>query len=262
MFTGMLPAANKQVAEAAPSTATSGSPLSPTSGALDQGVTLTTTNGTVISLPNYPAQISKNVATTGANGTTALLANQLESIGQQLLASGELTQDQYNALVALANQGHYIGQMERTLEQIAANSTDAAAFKATLMQYPELAGIASGDYYLVFGYGTGSSDPTLVTDPLGSVDIAHGATKDFLLLYQEVLNSGALNDPAVKQLVDTLTADIGYLSEVALDSAIDITYGAIPPSQMQEQMVSDTTHLDSQQICTTGSGTDTGTQCQ
>jgi polyhydroxyalkanoate synthesis regulator phasin len=257
VFAGMLPSSGKTVAVAAPST-------SPTTNSTqgNGGTTITTVNGTVISLPNNPTGISKTVATSGANGTTALLANQIESVAQQLLATGELTEAQYNSLMALANQGHQIGELERTIEQTAANSTDAASFMANLAQYPEFAGLATGDHSTLFGYATGSTDPTLVTDPLGSIDIAHGSTKVFLQLYQDVLNSGALNDPAVKQQVESLATNIAYLSEVALDNAIDVKWGTIPPSQLQDKLVSETTQIDSLQICTTGNGTDSGTQCQ
>ncbi|HEY9687496.1 MAG TPA: hypothetical protein V6C52_11010 [Coleofasciculaceae cyanobacterium] len=264
VFAGMLSSSDQKVAVAAPVTTTSTAPTaSPTSSTQGNGLTsITTVNGTVISLPNNPTGISKTVATSGANGTTTLLASQIESIAQQLLAAGELTPAQYSTLTALSNQGHTIAQVEAAIEKLAANSTDSVSFMAGTSQYPELTGLATGEINLNIGYHTGAIDPTLVTDPLGSIDIATGPTKVFLQLYQDALNSGALNDPAVKQQIDSLASEIGYLSEVAMDGAQDIKWGTIPPSQLQQQYVSDATHWDSKQICTTGNGTDSGTQCQ
>lgn len=62
------------------------------------------------------SQNGPTVQTIGANGTTSAYAQSITDTAKQSLASGTITQAEYDSIVALANQGHEIATIQGLLE--------------------------------------------------------------------------------------------------------------------------------------------------
>jgi Flp pilus assembly pilin Flp len=222
-------------------------------------VMYTTRTGAVIALPDYPQPISTTVNTIGANGTTALMANQILKIAQQLLDAGDISEEQYGTLVALANQGHYIAEVERILEAAAAQVTTSEEYESTTVSF-------NGKEYtmnslrMLIGFGTGSNNPATIKNPLSDTRAYPEASK-FQALYQAAIESGALSDPVSRQIVETLATEIVYLSEVANCTSTEILQNSLTPDQMTQRLTSHMTHRDSSGICREGRSLDNGIQC-
>jgi Flp pilus assembly pilin Flp len=223
------------------------------------GVSITTSTGTKIALPNYPDSVSKVVSISGANGATDLMADTLTTIAKQLAATGEIDAAQYNTLIALANQGHKLGSLEKSLEDAAAQATSSAEYAKMKISFdgktysPK---VLSDDQ----GFATNSQDASKVKNPLDTRS-ALGETAAFLKLYDKVQNNGSLSDPAIRQIVTSLSSQIAYLSEAAVSNTYKAANGDISVDAVRDSIVSDMTHADSSGICQIGQGKDSGIQC-
>lgn len=83
-------------------------------------------------IPSLPLTASGSTAgpitqTVGANGTTETYAQNITDQAKQSLASGAITQAEYNVIVNLANKGHDIATIQGLLESAAANSSGNSA---------------------------------------------------------------------------------------------------------------------------------------
>jgi len=225
----------------------------------------TTSQGTTINVnPTLENNLGRVVLTTGVNGATNILADTLKSIADQLKASGEINSTQYNALIGLANSGHNLASVEATFEGIVASSPNASAMSTSMGQNPSLSetdasGNPTGWYVLGFHHG-GEPNPLTIANPMDASQ-ALPATKEFLDAYQTVSDSGALSDPKVKSIIDSLASDISYMSQLVGAGTGQVSYGQIPPDQLTSTIAAQLTHQDSGGICTVGSGSDSGTQC-
>ncbi len=123
-------------------------------------------------------------------------------------------------------------------------------------------------------YCSGGMTPNSTTNPCilayenQGTDIYNGQLTKFLELYNEVNQSGALNDPAIKQVIDQLGQEVLEISNSVNSTAFEV---AFPPDvtspttfsieTLNQNVASRTTNLNSAGICTTGDGTDSGIQC-
>jgi len=237
---------------------------SPDSGAASgtHSVAITLESGKVITLPAYPNNLAQMVETLGANGTTAIMSDNLKLLAEEMLAAGEIDEAQYNSLVLLANKGHEIGRIERDLEGIISESTTYAGLMSGLKAHPELFNAKNTSILIGFDNPLGG----VVTGSLDSMDNlnAKGFTQEFLLAYQEVARNGSLEDPVIKLVVDQLSADISSLSDSMEHETNKVLHqlgGSYDPNQVLTRIVSDMTHQDAVGICATGNGQDTGVQC-
>ncbi len=73
-----------------------------------------TANASVAPVGNKPANVT--IETMGANGIIASYAQDILANAKQALASGSLTQAEYDVVVRLANKGHDIAQLQSLLE--------------------------------------------------------------------------------------------------------------------------------------------------
>jgi hypothetical protein len=109
--------------------------------------------------------------------------------------------------------------------------------------------------------GIGSTDINfLVESSIQAAPSSIDFSNEDALLAQAYLNakqSGALNVPAVKKLIDYFTANIFQISELFEHYGNDGINPLYPSS-----MASLLTHLNSAGICETGGGKDSGVQCQ
>lgn len=226
-----------------------------------------TAKGTMLIIANYPEKLSESVQTVGANGTTELLASQMAEMARQLVSTGELTEDQYDKFMMLANQGHRMAEMEKLVENAFKTTSKPSDLQKRNIVFDGYVYSAENINYML-GFDTGDialngglvNDPTVVSDPLTD-SRAREEILVFQNMYKDLLASGALQDPAVKQVVESLARDIGSLSNIISCAGMAVLYEDVPLDTLQDKLVSDTTHLDSQGICSTGSGKDSGTNC-
>ena len=216
-----------------PATSTTSQPGIPTAG-----VSVTMADGTTLALPSYPTNLSATVSTSGANGTTTILANNLQSMATQMLDAGKITQEQYNSLISLANQGHRMALIEKTIEDFA--TTDPSGQGMLEMASIPFEGKNYHKDDLSAKVGAGGSESAL-----------------FQQLYQDVANQGLLNDPAVKALISQLTNNITAIGNAFAGA----TYMADSSREITKDTASQLTNQDSASICTTGNATDSGVHC-
>lgn len=212
--------------------------------------------------------LAKEIQTAGANGATAILANRIEQIAQQKLDAGEISPEQYKTLIALANQGHSLGAMEKLVETAAANSSSAQAFMDQKLTF-EGKDYSMADFAYQMGFTQAYSEG-LLANPLGSANLANPAMKTFISLYDQAVASGALSDPATQAEVKKLASDIANINDSVLFALQDLGWGeSITPTDFTASTAtriagmdaSTKTNQNAAGICTAGNGQDTGSQC-
>lgn len=271
-FEGMLPGYSKPPTSALP--VANGAPAKPgeiavatppgkpitssTGGALTgKGLSVTTADGTVIEIPDYPKDVSKSIVTMGANGTTDVLASTIELTAVRLFATGEISQSQYNTLISLANQGHYLGKLAGALEN-AGMKTSGGDFNNVLVTV-DGAQMSVIDVAQLIGMRGTDYDLAPPTNAL-SVDAYPGLQK-FNDLYQQAKQSGALSDPAINAIVSAAASNIANIN-VALDYAGEkLASETIKPGGITSQIASLVSHQNAGTICKSGNGQDTGISC-
>lgn len=236
-------------------------------------ISFTTANGSNITIDNYPnTPLSQNVSTNGANGATQILANTIETMAEQLKSSGTLSTQQYNTLMALANQGHRLGELAGLSEQAAALGRSGSNYLTLNVKF-DGENISVRDLGNMIGYSipsnagpkfdnsTGSIYTTMPKDPLNPTYGAQGELQSFLDLYHQAERSGALNDPNINKIISSLSSQIALINE-SVDQAQGAVYvQMIAGNAFREQAASSLTHEKSATICTTGGGQDSGVQC-
>jgi hypothetical protein len=247
------------------------SPLVPSpppskSPSVDEGLPLAgkkfvTQKGTVITLPETVDKMEDTIKTLGANGTTTILANSLEALIKQLVANKELNKSQIHSLINLANQGHTLAKLQKLTEDIILNTTTTAEYKTLLENNPTLVSVDDEGFHIVH---MGCYHPEDV-DPLQpNTDIQlYGVAGEFLNAYRAAVSSGALDDPAVRAVVETLARKISNLNNISRHTFEALSRDEIVHSEVTGIITEniDKTHDKSAQICTTGNGQDSGTQC-
>lgn len=220
-------------------------------GAGFQDVTVQLSDSSTVSLQNYPTDINKSLQTAGANGTTTVLAQQLQSLAEQLMAQGKLTPDQGNQLIALANKGYDMAAAEKVVEAAAlASNGDKTAFHDTPVVFQGQTMTAMSAAMLV-----GTSQEGLQ----GKL------STDFNSILSQVQSSGALSDPAVQQLVGSLSGNITTIGQQFLSrtgAVNNATATGSTPESILSLQGAQTTNQDSTVICGTGDGTSNGSSCQ
>ncbi|WP_303674138.1 hypothetical protein [Vampirovibrio chlorellavorus] len=247
----------KQVSEVAitdPKFTPSGSPT----GA---GLKFVTLKGTVITLPSTVNNMEKSIETLGANGTTAVLVKSLEELIKQLVENRELNRTQSQSLIYLANSGHALAKMHKLTEDAIANTSTIEEYRFVIESIPALVDLTEEGYHMhnIGCYYPHELDPL---QPNAELQL-FGVTGDFLRAYQKAVSSGALDDPAVRLVVEALTRKISNLSTVASHTFESLAHNEISHSEVSGFIAENIakTHDSSAQICTTGNGQDSGTQC-
>ena len=251
---------HKENAPTEQSTAPS-TPASPSSTAGTSHLNITTSSGGTINVDDYPTDLKTTIVTLGANGTTDVLADTILKLAEQQLAAGTISQDQYNSLAALSNQGHYLGELAGAIQTAAANSTDGTTFNnTTAVIKGETVPIVSLNGMLGIT-GENYNDPSSMTlDALHAKD-ANPPLQQFNDLYQQALTSGAMNDPVVRQVVEDAASKIAQIN-----TSLDYLAGGVSTETVSA--TSSTTflaglmvHQNASTICTAGNGSDTGVSC-
>ena len=193
--------------------------------------------------------LADKIQTTGANGTTKLLAKHLEALAEQLLAQGKITEAQNESILRLANQGHYIAEIERLIEQAITSQQSTVMFEGKTY---ELRAIASQIAFtnrgpLHFAEGDILSEYTAYQQP--------EMTK-FVALYQDVMSSGIASDPLVATTIQSAATQIANIAESLEDSVFR-------PSEMalKNDLASRVTQMNSTKICQAGGFRDNSLLC-
>jgi hypothetical protein len=214
--------------------------------------------------------MAQMVDTSGANGTTELLASQLEQMAKQLLDTGKIDQAQYGSMVELANQGHRIAEIERQVELAAASTATKADFLKQKVSVDGKSYSMQQVFEDLIGWEDGINASDRTPADAFSKNSVNDETGKFISLYQQLQHSGAMSDPQIKASVENLSGQITFLSELTQDASQTIFYNDLTPKQMSGMMVADVkkntsisqaTNGNSAQICTTGNSSDTGTHC-
>lgn len=245
-----------------------------------QSLQIQMADGSVLTLNEYPRDIQNLLETVGSNGTTDILAANLQSIAQQMLAQGKLSEEQYNQLIDLANQGHNLGIMEGLLEDAAIRSNgDKNAFKLMPMTYKGQQH-TTASLHTTLSETIGNLENTISAqqiDPetkriFGLYETVTGDNEDkgkpifygrdlynFMNSYMSASRQGALNDPTVQKVVRDLAMQIKTISVQTAAAAyysFDESNTELRLEDFSKNVASNVTHQNSAQICQNGNGTE------
>jgi hypothetical protein len=207
-----------------------------------------------------PSDLSKVLQAAGVNGTTEVLADQIRQIAQHLLDTGKLTPDQANYFFVLANEGNRISSIEKLIED--ANRTGAKTVTFD--------GKTTTPYDLAESVGW-TNEPSqyynTIVNTAGDMmsrapDNRSVEMQSFIDKYQQLVNSGAMSNPDVQNVISNLTAKIATLSEVTEAYTSDAHWGTTLAPTMSNYAVSQTSFWHSSNICATGAGKTVGVTCQ
>jgi Flp pilus assembly pilin Flp len=220
-------------------------------------------SGQNLNISGYPDNLEKSVQTAGANGTTNQLADTIAVIAHSLLTSNEITETEYNQLIQLANQGHELGKLESLIEQASQQANGGREFQSATVQMDGKTYTAS-DILDQYGW---TSDYNSID--INSIQTARPATRSFIELRNQVLQSGAMiSNPSLKSLVENLSNNILHIAKASSLSA-DWAMGDGRGVDSYQSYTSDIpsllsagTHQNSMNICTLGNGQDSGIYCQ
>jgi polyhydroxyalkanoate synthesis regulator phasin len=207
------------------------------------------------------SNLSSKLQTLGANGTTELLAKQLEALAQSLLAKGEITEAQFRTLQQLANKGHDMAQVEGMLEDyVEMASGKQSQFSDMKLQF-------QGQSYTPLALskliGINRTQPETITDFFSDTSGTGTLLSDFQSLYLSAEQNGSLDNPEVKALVTAAASQIvitGELMEHSYYKFHDGTDSNV--SAFTDRLLSKATQVRSWEICKSGNGNDDGTFCQ
>ncbi len=182
-----------------------------------------------------------------------------------MLAAGKITSQQANLLTGLANRGHLLASMEKGLESalktgLDKNTLDAFEMTVDYTKFRDLNDVTGRSAKRTF-HGLWSI--------VSLMDVEKGTNKPSarLLEFQNSLDavnrSGAVSDPGVKVIVNQLAGTIFKLADDIGNSTKDFMRDKIASStNVITTVASEQTHNASAQICTSGSGSDSGVHCQ
>ncbi len=193
-------------------------------------VSFTLSNGSQITLTNYPTDLSCMIETAGGNGTTETLLANLEELITALVEAGEIDATQAGTLSDLANQGHLIAEYQGAIEAFDANNSAWTGGDYTINQTAitvsgygrDLAltstNVATATTTIGFSEDGNFFSPNIqeflnqanydsslkqwtLAESSGADIKAGSALSKFITLYKEAENSGALNNPTTSQIV-------------------------------------------------------------
>lgn len=241
---------------------------------------LTLADGTVMSVNNYPLELGKSIDTIGSDGTTTALSDALQQLARQLRAEGKITEDQFNRLAQLSNQGHRLAELMRQLEVSAEQSgTDKNRFfNQSIMVDNQPVRVEA----VAMSFSNSpSSDRDQIAQLLNDPSLSLGSYQNyfdpqhpealfigneqraFVTLFRSASENGAMAEPAIQRLVSDLASKI-LLTTRAVSSATHDAYTAgsgANPNGFRDLVASKVTHTNSADICSAGGGVDQGIHC-
>lgn len=213
--------------------------------------------------------LSKSVQTAGANGATGILSSRIATIAQEQLAAGKIDQSQFNALMALSNQGHRMASIEKIIETAAAGAPRGGkAFRDTMVTF-EGRQVSIYDLYGDIGFRQDYSEG-LLTNPFNPREESGPEMRQFVALYNQAKASGVLNNTAIGGELGQLAMQIASIADSMTFAGQDIANNKISNDEINQNIAtrlaefdaSGRTNGNSSQICGLGNGKDNGTYCQ
>ncbi len=207
-------------------------------------VRITLSDGTRLNLSNYPLYTGQAIQTAGTSGTTDMIANALKQLARQLFESGEITEEQMQALLDMANAGHGMALDHAFRERAAASCDTPECF----VGYQEP--VPGGESRTNFNVGN-----------------AHAA--EFLDAYFAAVHNGSLNNPTVNSVVTLMKENIIGMNNMMNNEVNELAYDSNGDGPGSTDLVSriagrykEATQADAVNICSMGNGTDNGVLCQ
>jgi Flp pilus assembly pilin Flp len=246
----------KTAVVASPSAGQTGTP--PSGNSIVQNVTVNQMSiklldGTAISVSAYSRDTAASVLTAGTNGETTILANTLASAAQALLEQGKITESEANLLIALANQGHRIAEIEKAFEDAAVQAGGGDKLEDAGVQLDG----KTVDIYKIIDMIGGVS----------SVDETHrvrggNEVNAFQALYNQAKALSIMQDPAVFALVTDVSNNILKLADITANLVDPLEDSrTITVETIRTNAASQITNKDSKTICTSGGGSSNGNSC-
>ncbi len=229
-------------------------------------------------LSDYPTDLLSTIETTGGNGTTTLLLSILERYIEQEVAAGNMTEEDSQILIQLANQGHKMAAVEKIVEDRYANSSSYDEFLQPItydgVTYPNPSDLVDATLGWVGSEGnpSGLIAYDIILDP--NADQTHsgiweigGETREFARIYQEAKAAGRLSDPTTDLVVTSLAEQISMLSGTMQQAPNHMYVGIFPGTVPYEDafskvIASEITDINSVGICAADGGEDSGVQCK
>ncbi len=209
------------------------------------------------------SSLATKLQTTGANGSTKILAEQIELAAQTMLDKGTINQAQYDILVRLANQAHEVARIEGMVEQAVQHAQgNQQVFNEMKLNYNGQV-YSAPDLSLLVGVSWQTPQSLAGTDILQSTQLM-GGMAPVQALYQEALEGGALDDPALKATVDSATAQIMQIGELSENAVYNFSVYGDPLSNAESlhvAMAQQSTDFQATNICRSGGFSDTGVLC-
>lgn len=229
-------------------------------------VRYTTASGKTIMISDYPTNTAETVQTIGANGATAVLAGKLKNLADQLLAAGEITQEEYVNLTKLSNYGHNLGDMFKAIEPVMTSAADySTAYRSGVKFQGKSTSVGNLLYYNLDMPNQHKPPLTDLLTPALDPKAYKGDLLNFYNTYQELNRNGTLDDPATKAVVQGLSYEI-----VSVVSAFDEALWrngstadtiVLSPDLFTTQTAKQMVHHNSAGICNAGGGQDSGVHC-
>lgn len=210
------------------------------------------------------SDFATKVQTTGANGSTSILAQQLAAAAEKMLAEGKITEDQYNILMELSNQGHKMAETQGMIEdalRLAGGNYEAFNNMKFMVDGQSYTG---KELSLLVGFSGPQPSDFQSADILQDATGAGPQMAKFLELYNQALSTGALADSSLRATVDSASTQIASLGELTEDTIWRFSVNDVQLNNEQDfanVAGSTATNMNSSKICKAGKFTDNGTLC-
>jgi hypothetical protein len=205
--------------------------------------------------------LSQKLQSSGAEGSTNVLANQMAAAAAELLAQGKITQSQYDILMQLSNQGHKMAQIEGLFSQAAIQANGDVDALSNMHYTVDGTTYSGTELATLVGYGGPTVEYFANNSVLAAASSANPETAKFLSLYQQALDSGALSDPLARSTVDSAATQIASISETVETSAVLLKNQPVDVVALNAKQASLSTRMNSSKICTAGNFEDKGALC-
>ncbi|MBX2860256.1 MAG: hypothetical protein KTR14_03415 [Vampirovibrio sp.] len=238
------------------------------SAATPSTVIIQLSNGGTITLPQFVTDYSQLVDTSGAQGTTTTISDNIDLLIDELYNSGEISNDQVQVLKGLSNLGHQIAMVQGLLQQAAGTTGNSGNFNSQTIQYngQTYTPLQLTQQYLGWS-GTVNMKQANALNNQGVPNLIQQATtqpgtyvQSFSALYLQAKNSGSLNNPAVNKIITELSQQIMMTSVISQYTASQISKNKISPKQFKSSITKQakTASQSSQGICQAVMGTSPG----
>jgi hypothetical protein len=253
---------------------TPSSPVEPSSQSLPSGVAIITLgNGTQLELSKIPKNSgSYLVETAGISGYTKAYLSVLDELIAQLSSKPQAlgnNPESLQSLVELSNKGHELAHLQQLVEAEAATAYSYSELNWRQVSYQgeSISVNRLSELIDTSGFNMHRMDPKQYTPNSmmnyrgTDIPFSDSVTNEFIELYKDAVNTGVLDDPSMKGLVDQITFNLAYMTDT-VGNLIRVDNETLNPRQLQQQAASAFTTTSATDICVMGNGVNVGSACQ